>query len=53
MVILGIDPAWLSWATGIEYDGVKARALDYGVVSTPSDMETLSGCSAYLILWKS
>jgi len=41
VVILGIDPGMAIMGYGvIEYDGVKAWALDYGVVSTPSDMET-------------
>ena len=32
----------------IESNGNKVRALDYGVVTTPSDMETLNVCCAYL-----
>jgi len=40
VIILGIDPGMAIMGYGvIEYNGSKARALDYGVVSTPSDME--------------
>ncbi|HHU48994.1 MAG: crossover junction endodeoxyribonuclease RuvC [Caldicoprobacterales bacterium] len=41
MIILGIDPGMAIMGYGvIESNGNKVRALDYGVVTTPSDMET-------------
>lgn len=41
MIILEIDPGMAIMGYGvIESNGNKVRALDYGVVTTPSDMET-------------
>jgi crossover junction endodeoxyribonuclease RuvC len=41
VIILGIDPGMAIMGYGvIESNGNKVRALDYGVVTTPSDMET-------------
>jgi crossover junction endodeoxyribonuclease RuvC len=41
VITLGIDPGMAIMGYGvIESSGNKLRALDYGVVTTPSDMET-------------
>lgn len=39
MTILGIDPglATMGWGA-IDFDGVQARILDYGALTTPADM---------------
>ena len=53
MITLGIDPGMAIMGYGvIESSGNKLRALDYGVVTTSSDMETPNGCFESLAQWK-